>query len=111
EPATTDILARLDDAAVTAAAQVTSEADTVEVVQDGDLPERSFADFGVSEPIVTALFEVGITHPFPIQALTLPVALAGHDIIGQAKTGTGKTLGFGIPLLERVVGPGEDGWD
>ena len=52
---------------------------------------------------VEALEAVGITHPFPIQALTLPVALHGHDIIGQAKTGTGKTLGFGIPLLQRVV--------
>lgn len=88
-------------------------ADTTEV----DLPEphaevpATFADFGVSEPIVRALSEVGITHPFPIQALTLPVALAGHDIIGQAKTGTGKTLGFGIPLLQQVLGPGEDGWD
>jgi len=73
--------------------------------------DRTFADFGVSEPIVAALADVGITHPFPIQALTLPVALSGGDIIGQAKTGTGKTLGFGIPLLERVVGPGETGWD
>src|SRR3712207_252814 len=43
--------------------------------------------------------------------MTLPVALAGHDIIGQAKTGTGKTLGFGIPLLHRVVSPGEEGYD
>ncbi|MBA2769139.1 MAG: DEAD/DEAH box helicase, partial [Sporichthyaceae bacterium] len=50
---------------------------------------------------------MGITHPFPIQALTLPVALHGHDIIGQAKTGTGKTLGFGIPLLQRIVAQGE----
>ena len=75
-----------------------------------ELPQ-TFADFGVQEPIVRALAEVGITHPFPIQALTLPVALAGHDIIGQAKTGTGKTLGFGIPLVQRVVGPGEPGWE
>jgi len=56
---------------------------------------------------VEALEAVGITSPFPIQALTLPVALHGHDIIGQAKTGTGKTLGFGIPLLQRVVVDGE----
>lgn len=41
--------------------------------------------------------------PFPIQELTLPVALSGSDVIGQAKTGTGKTLGFGLPLLERVT--------
>ncbi|MCL1869733.1 MAG: DEAD/DEAH box helicase [Promicromonosporaceae bacterium] len=71
----------------------------------------SFADFGVKTEIVDALAAVGITHPFPIQAMTLPVALQGHDIIGQAKTGTGKTLGFGVPLLNRVVAPGEPGWD
>ena len=63
----------------------------------------SFAELGVLPATVEALAAVGITHPFPIQALTLPVALHGHDIIGQAKTGTGKTLGFGIPLLQRVV--------
>ncbi|HEX6936435.1 MAG TPA: DEAD/DEAH box helicase [Actinomycetes bacterium] len=67
----------------------------------------SFADLGVLPATVEALEAVGITHPFPIQALTLPVALHGHDIIGQAKTGTGKTLGFGIPLLQRVVVDGE----
>ncbi|MGC4944684.1 DEAD/DEAH box helicase [Streptomyces sp. DT224] len=44
-----------------------------------------------------------MTSPFPIQELTLPVALSGSDVIGQAKTGTGKTLGFGLPLLERVT--------
>jgi superfamily II DNA/RNA helicase len=71
----------------------------------------TFADFGVQQQIVDALDRVGIIHPFPIQAMTLPVALSGHDIIGQAKTGTGKTLGFGVPLLQRVAGPGEPGWD
>ena len=71
----------------------------------------SFADFDIRPEIVTALAAVGITHPFAIQAMTLPVALAGHDIIGQAKTGTGKTLGFGIPLLHRVISPGEEGYD
>jgi superfamily II DNA/RNA helicase len=75
-----------------------------------ELPQ-TFADFDVQDEIVRALADVGITHPFPIQALTLPVALARHDIIGQAKTGTGKTLGFGIPLIQGVVGPGEPGWD
>lgn len=76
-----------------------------------DAQTKSFADFGVSSPIVEALAAKGITHPFPIQALTLPVALRRNDIIGQAKTGTGKTLGFGIPMLENSIGPGEDGWD
>jgi superfamily II DNA/RNA helicase len=72
---------------------------------------RTFYDFDVRPDIVEALTRVGITTPFPIQAMTLPVALSGHDIIGQAKTGTGKTLGFGIPLLQRSIAPGEDGFD
>lgn len=71
----------------------------------------SFADFGVTDPIVDALEDQGITHPFPIQALTLPPALERHDIIGQAKTGTGKTLGFGIPVLEDVIAPDEAGYE
>ncbi len=53
------------------------------------------------------LAHLGITEAFPIQELTLPVALDGHDVIGQAKTGTGKTLGFALPLLERLVAPGD----
>ncbi len=72
------------------------------------LTTQTFAELGVFPATVEALEAVGITHPFPIQALTLPVALHGHDIIGQAKTGTGKTLGFGIPLLQRVVGEDEE---
>nr|WP_255596381.1 DEAD/DEAH box helicase [Cellulomonas sp. C5510] len=71
----------------------------------------TFADFDVRPEIVAALADAGITAPFPIQAMTLPVALSGHDIIGQAKTGTGKTLGFGVPLLHRVVAPDEEGFD
>ncbi|MBO9554310.1 DEAD/DEAH box helicase [Cellulomonas sp.] len=73
--------------------------------------DASFADFDVRPEIVQALADAGITHPFPIQAMTLPVALSRHDIIGQAKTGTGKTLGFGVPLLDAIVAPGEDGYD
>jgi superfamily II DNA/RNA helicase len=70
----------------------------------------TFAELGVLPATVAALEAVGITHPFPIQSLTLPVALHGHDIIGQAKTGTGKTLGFGIPLLQRIVAPADEGF-
>ena len=73
--------------------------------------DASFADFDVRPEIVQALADAGITHPFPIQAMTLPVALSGHDIIGQAKTGTGKTLGFGVPLLNRIVARDEEGYD
>ncbi|GMA36435.1 hypothetical protein GCM10025876_26390 [Demequina litorisediminis] len=74
-------------------------------------PDQTFGDFNVNPAIVEALASAGIVAPFPIQAMTLPVALSGHDIIGQAKTGTGKTLGFGVPLLHRTVSPGEDGFD
>ncbi len=55
--------------------------------------------------IADALERAGITTPFPIQEMTLPVALMGTDLIGQARTGTGKTLAFGIPLLQRTVAP------
>src|SRR6202012_2300090 len=65
-----------------------------------------FRDLGVSETICLALEGAGIHTTFPIQALALPIALGGYDIIGQARTGTGKTLGFGIPLLQRL-GAGE----
>lgn len=65
----------------------------------------TFRDLGILPETAEALEAVGITAPFPIQEMTLPVALAGNDVIGQAKTGTGKTLGFGLPLLERVVVP------
>ncbi|HEY3562299.1 MAG TPA: DEAD/DEAH box helicase, partial [Kribbella sp.] len=57
--------------------------------------------------ICDALDRVNIIEPFPIQEMTLPVALMGTDLIGQARTGTGKTLGFGIPLLQRTISPGE----
>jgi superfamily II DNA/RNA helicase len=73
--------------------------------------EITFAELGTPDTVVQALRRVGITHPFPIQAMTLPVAMSGHDVIGQAKTGTGKTLGFAIPVLHRASGPDEPGWD
>lgn len=67
------------------------------------LTTTTFRSLGILSETAEALEAVGIVHPFPIQEMTLPVALAGNDIIGQAKTGTGKTLGFGLPLLERVT--------
>jgi len=62
----------------------------------------SFSDLGVEPDMVEALREEGIETPFPIQEQTIPVALSGQDIIGQARTGTGKTLGFGLPLLQKL---------
>ena len=66
-------------------------------------PQTTFADLGVRDEIVRALTEKGILHPFAIQELTLPLALAGDDVIGQARTGMGKTFGFGVPLLQRIT--------
>ncbi|MFD6030579.1 DEAD/DEAH box helicase [Cellulosimicrobium funkei] len=86
-------------------------ADATSVAASVHADNTTFADFGVRQEIVDALSDAGIVQPFPIQAMTLPVAMSGHDIIGQAKTGTGKTLGFGVPLLHRVVAPGEPGFD
>ncbi|MFO7778676.1 MAG: DEAD/DEAH box helicase [Nitriliruptoraceae bacterium] len=64
---------------------------------------KTFRDLGVHPALCDALEAGGITHPFPIQELTLPLALEGHDLIGQARTGTGKTLAFGLPLLQRLA--------
>ncbi|MDO3645541.1 DEAD/DEAH box helicase [Nocardia mangyaensis] len=63
----------------------------------------SFAELGVRPEIVRALGEIGIERTFAIQELTLPLALAGDDLIGQARTGMGKTFGFGVPLLHRIA--------
>ncbi|MFE0750158.1 DEAD/DEAH box helicase [Gordonia sp. NPDC058843] len=63
----------------------------------------TFAELGVDERIVSALAADGKTHTFAIQELTLPLALEGHDLIGQARTGMGKTFGFGIPLVHRLA--------
>ncbi|MEN9752428.1 MAG: hypothetical protein RL670_119 [Actinomycetota bacterium] len=62
----------------------------------------TFAELGIDADIVDALADRGITEPFPIQQQAIPVALTGQDLIGQAKTGTGKTLGFGLPLIQRL---------
>jgi superfamily II DNA/RNA helicase len=67
-----------------------------------------FRDFGISEAICSGLEAAGIFTTFPIQALTLPFALRGQDIIGQARTGTGKTLAFGLPLLQMIEAEGEE---
>jgi superfamily II DNA/RNA helicase len=63
----------------------------------------SFAKLGVRDEIVRALAEDGKEHTFAIQELTLPLALAGDDLIGQARTGMGKTLAFGVPLLQEIT--------
>ncbi len=62
----------------------------------------SFTDLGVPADLVAVLAHGGITEPFPVQALTIPDLLAGRDVCGSAPTGSGKTIAFGIPLVERV---------
>ncbi|GAB3157368.1 DEAD/DEAH box helicase [Micromonospora sonneratiae] len=65
---------------------------------------KMFADAALAPELQAALTANGITDPFPIQAATLPDALAGRDVLGRGRTGSGKTLAFGLPLLSRTVG-------
>ncbi|MFR9794670.1 DEAD/DEAH box helicase [Streptomyces sp. MS06] len=70
----------------------------------GDAPEITFADLGLPEGVVRKLAQNGVTTPFPIQAATIPDALAGKDILGRGRTGSGKTLSFGLPTLALLSG-------
>ena len=75
---------------------------SVASVQDSYATNKTFAELGVLPELVGVLSEQGITTAFPIQALTISDALAGRDVCGKAKTGSGKTLGFGLPMLQRI---------
>jgi len=61
--------------------------------------EVTFASLGLPEGVVRKLAQNGVTTPFPIQAATIPDALAGKDILGRGRTGSGKTLSFGLPTI------------
>jgi superfamily II DNA/RNA helicase len=81
--------------------------DHVVVPEDGETPEVAeitFADLGLPEGVVRKLAQNGVTVPFPIQAATIPDALAGKDILGRGRTGSGKTLSFGLPTLATLAG-------
>ncbi|WP_407639638.1 DEAD/DEAH box helicase [Actinacidiphila guanduensis] len=69
-----------------------------------DVTGPTFADLGLPEAIVRKLTQNGVVTPFPIQAATIPDALAGRDILGRGRTGSGKTLSFGLPLLTQLAG-------
>ncbi|MFI0542923.1 DEAD/DEAH box helicase [Streptomyces sp. WSLK1-3] len=69
-----------------------------------DAVEVTFADLGLPEGVVRKLAQNGVTTPFPIQAATIPDALAGKDILGRGRTGSGKTLSFGLPTMARLAG-------
>ncbi len=67
-------------------------------------PRPMFADLGLSEPVLRAIAEMGYRHPTPIQEQAIPVVLMGRDILGTAQTGTGKTAGFTLPMLDILSG-------
>ncbi|MEU1281020.1 DEAD/DEAH box helicase [Streptomyces sp. NPDC005805] len=72
--------------------------------QEPQEPQVTFADLGLPEGVVRKLAQNGVTVPFPIQAATIPDALAGKDILGRGRTGSGKTLSFGLPTLAALAG-------
>ncbi|GGJ57309.1 RNA helicase [Streptomyces lacrimifluminis] len=80
----------------------TDAADSVDT-EPGE-PEITFTDLGLPEGVVRKLTQNGVTSPFPIQTATIPDALAGKDILGRGRTGSGKTLSFGLPLLTKLSG-------
>ncbi|MEU8466692.1 DEAD/DEAH box helicase, partial [Streptomyces sp. NPDC029006] len=81
---------------------VTTE--VTEAPEAADTPQTTFADLGLPEGIVRKLAQNGVTSPFPIQAATIPDALTGKDILGRGRTGSGKTLSFGLPTLATLAG-------
>ena len=87
----------------------TPDSDVHTTIVDDTHSSPTFAELGVDDRIVAALADDGKTHTFAIQELTLPLALGGDDLIGQARTGMGKTFGFGVPLLHRLAHAEESG--
>jgi superfamily II DNA/RNA helicase len=83
---------------------VVPENEGTEDVTEATTPEVTFESLGLPEGVVRKLAQNGVTAPFPIQAATIPDALAGKDILGRGRTGSGKTLSFGLPTLARLSG-------
>jgi ATP-dependent RNA helicase RhlE len=67
------------------------------------MSQQSFADLGVSSPVLSALEKRGFTEPFAVQRLVIEDVLAGHDVLAQSPTGSGKTIAFGVPLIDRIA--------
>ncbi|MER6955992.1 DEAD/DEAH box helicase [Streptomyces sp. NPDC000618] len=87
------------------AIEIAQSVEAVEVVEaESAEPTVTFADLGLPEGVVRKLAQNGVTTPFPIQAATIPDALVGKDILGRGRTGSGKTLSFGLPTLTRLSG-------
>ncbi|GLQ59474.1 hypothetical protein GCM10010937_12770 [Gluconobacter japonicus] len=98
ETPVTDVAVVVDTEAAPAETPALSETST----SSADQPR--FADLGLSEPIMQAIQELGYEHPTPIQAQAIPEVLKGHDVLGVAQTGTGKTASFTLPMLEKLSG-------
>ncbi|WP_371480198.1 DEAD/DEAH box helicase [Kitasatospora sp. NBC_00315] len=97
-------ITELDELADAAEADDTIEADDAADDVEPAEPTITFGDLGLHDDVVRALNKRGVTTPFPIQAATIPDALAGKDVLGRGRTGSGKTLSFGLPLLTRIAG-------
>ncbi|MFF0894431.1 DEAD/DEAH box helicase [Streptomyces sp. NPDC003278] len=91
----------VNDELVAGTTEITEVAETADTPQS---PQITFADLGLPEGVVRKLAQNGVTTPFPIQAATIPDALAGKDILGRGRTGSGKTLSFGLPTLATLAG-------
>ncbi len=102
-PENDDIEAAVEAVVESAEAASPTETATPEV-ETPAAPEPTFADLGLPEGVVRKLAQNGVTTPFPIQAATIPDALAGRDILGRGRTGSGKTLSFGLPTLATLAG-------
>ncbi|MEV7357386.1 DEAD/DEAH box helicase [Kitasatospora sp. NPDC091276] len=83
--------------------ELNADAAEAEEAVEAAEPTITFGDLGLHDDVVRALAKRGVTTPFPIQAATIPDALAGKDVLGRGRTGSGKTLSFGLPLLTRLA--------
>ena len=95
--------AKSNESHFTPADDVVLERLEAEAIQADEVEGVSFADLGLGNNVVRALQDLGAESPFPIQAATIPDVLAGKDVLGRGKTGSGKTIAFGAPLVERLM--------
>ncbi|MGW2645099.1 DEAD/DEAH box helicase [Streptomyces sp. NPDC001393] len=96
-------LAEFEGDLADATTEITEAPEAADTTQT-QTPQITFADLGLPEGVVRKLAQNGVTTPFPIQAATIPDALAGKDILGRGRTGSGKTLSFGLPTLATLAG-------
>lgn len=105
EAVSEEIAQAVDSVEAVAAVETTEVTDAADEADEADTADTlTFADLGLPEGVVRKLAQNGVTSPFPIQAATIPDALAGKDILGRGRTGSGKTLSFGLPTLATLAG-------